>query len=200
MQKVSIRLPYHVVEAYDSADGTRSAVMRRRLIEAVEEGEVDGVPDDLRTLSAREGIVDRGQLNRKRGKFREEAHEFFGCRWEGGATPPNDMDVLAETWRNEAALYGSEYLTFVEAMMTWFTENWSYEGSRPEFPPARSFVRWSDDEEPDVEGRLVEVMEQAQEDDIPRTEAVRRVSMFHPDERVHDAAQAVFGEQSGGQA
>lgn len=195
MDKVSIRLPHHIIQAFDEADGTRSALMRRRLIEAVEDGELSGVPDDLQTLAEREAIVDRGRLVRKRAKFRESAYDFFQDRWRNGATPARDLEDLAETWRREGALYGDEYLAFVEELVEWYTANWASDGE-PDFPAAATFIDWADerpDDEIPVEERLADVLRDARENGVERPEAVEKVSKFHPTERVHRAARQVFG-------
>lgn len=195
MQKVSIRVPPEVIQAYDDADGTRSAVMRRRLIEAVEEGEVSGVGDDLKTLVEREAAVDRGRLARKRGKFKQRCYDYFRDCWQGGAVTPSDADDLAESWRAEASIYGREHVAFVESVVEWYQREWTAT-RRGGFPDPGVFVAESDPEAVDVPARLVETMREARSEGVDREQAVESVSKFNPDAEVETAAAEVYdGEQ-----
>jgi len=116
MKRISIRLPEDLIAAYDDADGTRSAVMRRRLSEAVRDGEVSGVDADLRTLVEAEDAKDRARLARRRGSFRERCHSFYADKWSSGLVTPRDAEDMAESWEAEAALYGAPYVAFVDAV------------------------------------------------------------------------------------
>lgn len=191
MQKVSIRLPAPVIDAYDDADGTRSAVMRRRLVEAVDDGEVDGIGEDLQTLVERERAVDAGRLARKRGTFKQRAYDYFRDSWKGGAVTPADARDLAESWRDEAAIYGSEHVAFVEAVVGWYVDEWSAL-DRDQFPDPGVFVARSDPDAVDVEPRLVDVLDEAKRTGLDRDRAVDRVSKFHPDAAVDRAASEVW--------
>jgi hypothetical protein len=194
MQKVSIRLPGNVIDAYDDADGTRSAVMRRRLVEAVEDGEVDGVGEDLKTLVEREAAVDRGRLARKRGKFKQRCYDFFRDCWQGGAVTPSDASDLAESWEAEAAIYGAEHMAFVEAVVEWYREEWDAIERSP-FPDPGVFVARSDPDSVAVGPKLVEVLDEARREGFDRADAVDRVSSFHPDAAVERAAQEAYGDE-----
>ena len=197
MRKVSLRLPDDLVAAYDAADGSRSAVMRRRLAEAVEGGELSGVDDDLKTLAGIEAAKDRGRLTRRRGTFRERCYAFFGEKWKSGAVTPDDADDMAESWRHEAALFGPEYVAFVEAIIGWFREQWTVETHRPGFPEATVFLARSDPDAIDVSERLIEVLQDGKDRGYSRQEAIDRAATFHARSRVEKAAAHVW-ERSGG--
>lgn len=191
MQKVSIRMPPSVIDAYDSAKGTRSALMRRRLAEAVENGELREVDSDLRVLAEREAAVDRGRLARKRGKFKQRCYTFYRDCWDDGAVTPSDAADLSESWRREADLYGPEHMAFVEAVVTHFKEHWTPTNRDP-WPDAGVFIARSNPDEIDVDNRLVEVLREADAKGIDPGEAVRSVKKFHPDTAVERAATEVF--------
>lgn len=195
MTPVSLRLPDHLVRAYDTADGNRSKVMRRTLSEAVENGEVDGVPEDLRTLAAVESIIDGGQLVKRRGTFRKRVAEFFRDKWESGYVPPDDADAMAESWRDEAALFGEGYLAWTEAVLSWYREEWDpVDDRREEWPDAGTFYERADPEAVDLDDRLVSTLRDAREAGLSRDEAVARVSKFHPDATVEVAASRAWAD------
>jgi hypothetical protein len=181
MRKVSLRLPEDLVAAYDSADGTRSAVMRRRLAEAVTEGELDGVDDDLRTLAEAEDAKDRARLARRRGSFRERCYDFFADKWRSGLTTPDDAADMAGSWEAEAALYGAEYVAFVDAVLDWYAEEWEINShKRPGFPDPSTLLARSDPEAIDVPERLVEtVRAELRDSDRTRAEVVDKLAAFH---------------------
>jgi hypothetical protein len=189
MKPISLRLPDHVVRAYDAADGNRSKVMRRALAGAVEDGEVQGVPEDLRTLAAVESIIDDGQLKKRRGTFRKRVAEFFEEKWSSGYVPPGDADGMAESWRREATLYGAEHVAWVEAILTWYRDRWDpADDRRPEWPDAGTFYDAADPGSVAIDDRLVDTLRDAREAGLTRDEAVARVSKFHPDGTVETAA------------
>jgi hypothetical protein len=193
MQKVSIRLPGDVIDAYDEAEGTRSAVLRRRLVEAVEDGEVAGVPKDLRTLVEREAAVDRGRLARKRGTFKQRCYDFYRDKWDGGAVTPEDAESLAESWEAEAAIYGPESVAFVDAVLDWYRERWAAT-NRAGFPDPGVFVARADPDAVDVDARVVDALRDAAQAGIGRREAVGSVGKFHDETAVERAAAEVFDE------
>jgi hypothetical protein len=194
MRKVSLRLPEHLVAAYDSADGTRSAVMRRRLVEAVEGGEVRGVDDDLQLLAEAEAAVDRGKLTRRRATFKSRFHDFAAGKWTDGAVTGDDMDDLAESWRDEAALFGRDELLYVRVVVEWYVENYS-PTDKPPFPTAEYFVgamrSAAREGEPgeDVPDRLVDVAREAVDDGVPRRQVIDRLSTFHDVDDVYRALE-----------
>lgn len=189
MTPVSLRLPDHLVRAYDASDGNRSKVMRRVLSEAIEGGEVEGVPDDLQTLAAVETIIDEGQLTKRRGTFRKRVAEFFADKWDSGYVPPADADRMAESWRDEAALFGAEYVAWTEALVGWYQDNWEpIDDQRPEWPDAGTLYERADPSSVDMDSRLVSTMRDAREAGLTREEAVARVSKFHPDGVVEAAS------------
>jgi hypothetical protein len=194
MRKVSLRLPEHLVAAYDSADGTRSAVMRRRLVEAVEDGEVRGVDDDLQLLAEAEAAVDRGKLTRRRATFKSRFHDFAAGKWTNGAVTGDDMDDLAESWRDEGALFGRGELEYVAAVVRWYRANYSPH-DKPPFPTPEYFVAQMRDamsvSEPgeDVPDRLVDVAREAVDDGVPRRQVIDRLSTFHDVDDVYRALE-----------
>lgn len=192
-RSVSLRLEASTVAAFDAADGNRSKVMRSVLRSAVEDGEVDGVPDDLRTLAAVEGVKDRGRLARSRATFRRRLAEYFRDKWESGYVTGEDAAELAESWRDEAAVYGEDYLAFVEAVVAWYRERWG-PVARPEWPDPSEFYRTVDPESIDVAPRLAGVMRDARDDGLDREVAVRRVAKFHEGAAVREAARMAWGD------
>lgn len=200
MRRVTVRLPEDVVAAFDAADGNRSALMRRRLQEAVEDGELNNVPEDLRRLAAREQAVDRGRYDRKVATFKERCHGFFREKWESGAVDAEDAALLAESWRAEASLYGPDALAFVEAVVDYWEAEWSAAThARPAFPEPGHFMAGAEDAEPDLRGELVEAVEAARADGCGRTEAVERVADDHgAHPELWRAAAEVYGADADG--
>lgn len=140
MRKVSIRLPDHLIAAYDSADGNRSAVMRRRLSEAVADGEVKGVAEDLQTLAEVEVAKDRGRLPRRRATFKTRCHDFFSKLWESGAVTAENAGDLAESWHAEADVFGEEEVEFLTNIIEWWKANYDPNGHLPPFPDPPQFM------------------------------------------------------------
>jgi len=197
MRKVSIRLPEPLVHAYDEADGSRSAVMRRVLSGAVADGEVEGVPADLRTLAERERAVEGGELARKAGTFKQRVHDYFAEKWRSGAVTPDDAERLAESWRDEAALYGAEDLAYVEAVVDYWRDEWAaVEARRGDWPSPAVFLAEAEPRlvDAEVEDRLVDTLRDARRDGLDRSTAVDRIKKFHPDDRVELAADRAYGE------
>lgn len=195
MERVTLRLPRHLVAAYENAEGNRSALMRRRLSEAVENGELKGVGEDLAILATREAIIDRGRLERERGKFKENVYQFFGERWDAGATPPSDADQLAESFRREAAIYGERHLAFVEAIVGWYRENWTLQGTRKPWPDAKTFHTRADPSQVNVTERLTDLLREARDElNMSKPEAIDRVGKFHDKATVEAAAAEVWAD------
>jgi len=195
MKPTSIRLPDHILRAYDSADGSRSKVMRQVLSEAVADGSVAGVDEDLQTLAAIERVVDDGKLEKRRGTFRKRCAQFFEDKWRSGYVPPADMDSMAESWRREAAIYGEEYAAWVEAVVGWYRDNWEpVDDRRDNWPDAGTFWHRTDPDAIDVETRLVETMREARETGLSRSEAIDRVSKFHAETTVRVAASRAWND------
>jgi hypothetical protein len=196
MRKVSIRIPEPLVRAYDDADGSRSAVMRRVLSEAVADGDVQGVPEDLRTLAERERAVEGGELARKAGTFKQRAHDYFGEKWRSGAVTADDAERLAESWRDEAALYGAEDLAYVEAVVDYWADEWAaVEARRGQWPTPAVFLAEADPRlvDGEITDRLADTLRDARRDGLERSTAVERVAKFHPRERVEMAADRAYG-------
>lgn len=196
MRPITLRMPDDLIAAYDRADGTRSALMRRRLAEAVENGEVDGVPPDLLVLAEREAEVDRGRLDRKRATFKTRCRDYFADKWSGGGVTVRDAEALARTWRREATLYGQEHLAFVNAVVEWYGENYD-PLDRGEFPSAGRFVAESAPESVDLPARIVESLRHARDErDMTRSTAVAKLAKFNPREVVEHAADRVYGDEN----
>lgn len=195
MDRVTVRVPSDIVRAYDKAEGNRSALMRRRLSEAVENGELTGVPDDLQTLAERENIIDRGRLSRKRATFRTRAAEFFASQWSGGGVTPDDADELAHTWRKEGSLYGSAYIAYVDAILEWYRTHYD-PLDRPAFPDAGEFIAKADPSAVDLERHLVETLSDAADKGLSKQTAIERVSEFHPTAKVRAAAERAYGDEN----
>jgi hypothetical protein len=191
MDRVTLRLPHSVIAAYEAADGNRSAVMRRRLTDAVENGELEGVPDDLQTLATVESIVEGGNLTRRRATFKSRCHGFFADKWDEGGVTGDDADALAEAWRKEAAVFGEEEIAYVEAVVEWFEANYQPD-QKPEFPDADAFVARADPERDDVSvpDRLIDVAREGLSDGLSREAMIQRLSRFHPDERARQAVES----------
>lgn len=190
MKRISIRLPEDLIAAYDDADGTRSAVMRRRLSEAVRDGEVSGVDADLRTLVEAEDAKDRARLARRRGSFRERCHSFYREKWSSGLVTPSDAEDMAESWEAEAALYGAPYVAFVDAVIAWYRDRWTPEHTeRPEFPRGSTFLRLAEPEDVDVPGRLVESVRDQLADGTDPEAVKQKLEVFHPADRAQEAVR-----------
>jgi hypothetical protein len=192
MPRVTLRLPQNVITAFERADANRSKAMRAVLTDAVADGEVEGVPDDLRALAAVEGVVSGGELERRRGTFRRRCAEFYKDKFQSGYVTAADAEAMSESWRSEAAVYGDAYLAWVDAVVGWFTENWG-PVSRPAWPQPGTFHARADPDAVDVRDRLVEVMREARDErGLDRETAVARLSKYHPDGRVESAAAVAF--------
>jgi hypothetical protein len=194
MRRVTIRLPNDLVEAYDAADGgSRSHVMRRVLLDAVAEGDVEGVPADLRTLAERERAVDTGRLARKRATYKKRLLDFYGDKWEDGAVTPTDAADLATSWRAEASLYdrdrdgdGTPHEDLLDTVLDWYRANWSRTAAeRPEWPDAGRLFRaagiGADDEAGGlgVPSDLVDAVNDHASEDVEPSEAAQRVAESH---------------------
>jgi hypothetical protein len=127
-----------MIDAYDEADGNRSELMRDALREHIEDGRLDELPERYELLAARESAVAEGRLERERGKFRHNVREFFASRWREGSTP-DEAEDMAESYRAEAELYGDEYEQFVEAVVSFYVDEWKVTG-RPDFPTTDEFT------------------------------------------------------------
>jgi len=163
MPRVTLRVPDDLRRAYEVADGgSRSALMRRVLLDAVADGEVEGVPPDLRKLAARERAVDSGRYARKRATFKSRLLGFYAEKWEDGAVTPTDAATLAASWRTEAALYDDDETTegtphddLLDAVLDWYRANWSRKAAeRPDWPDAGKLLRAADIGEEDDAGGL----------------------------------------------
>lgn len=197
-RKVSLRLPAGVLRAYDAAEANRSKLMRRVLSEAVSDGRVE-VPDDIQALAAVEDSVDKGALDRRRGTFRKRCAEFYADKYRSGYTTPDDAEDMAASWRKEAAIYGGEYLAWVDAVVAWYRENWDItEAVKEPWPDPGVFHARARPGDVDVSAHLVSVLEDARDDGLDPAEAVSRVSKFHPAERVEAAAKTAYGAAYGG--
>jgi len=195
MERVTVRLPRDVLAAIDAAEGNRSAIIRRRLSEAVRDGELKNVPEDLKTLAEREAIVESGALDRKRATFKSRCHDFFKGRWDAGGVTGEDADTLAETWRQEAALYGEAHLSYVEAVVGWFRENYdATQSQKPTFPGADLFVAKAADVDVEVDEHLVSVLQNAAEAGADRDDAVKRIRANHDPAVVEAAADRAFSD------
>lgn len=194
MERVTIRVPAPVIRAYDSADGNRSALMRRHLSEPVENGELENVPDDLLALARREAAVEKGELVRKAARFKSRAYDYYAEEWQNGAVTGADMDRLAESWREEADLYGPESRAFVDALTEWYVENYTTDADKPEeMPDPEYFVAVArDDEQTDAGEVARRAVERARDDGHDREEARRVLSRFHDDREIENAIREVY--------
>ncbi len=193
MRPITIRLPENVVAAYDAADGNRSALMRRRLAEAVENGEVDGVPSDLQTLAERDAEVDRGRLARKRSTFKQRMHDYFAEQWTDGGVTTADAERLAETWRAEAALYGEEEVAFADAVLDYWRREFDAL-DRPDFPSAGHFVALAEPEHVDMSDALIASVREARVDrGLSREATVEQLRAFHNTDMIEFAVEQVYG-------
>ena len=191
MRKVSIRLPDDVVEAYDSAHGTRSAVMRRILTGAVADGELDDVPEDLITLAAAEDAKDEGRLSRRRASYKKRVYQHFRDAWASGLVTDTDAEEMAESWETESALYGEEHMAFCDAVIEWYTDKWEPD-SRPAWPEPSEFHLLADPGEVNVEDRLVRVVREAKEQGYSQHAAEARLTRYHGEATARKAVQEVF--------
>lgn len=198
MDRVTLRLPSHVVRAYDEAAGNRSALMRRQIVDAVADGELIDVPPDLQTLAERESAVDNNALGRARGKFRQRTYDQFSRAWETGAVTTADAKDRATSYRREGALYGPSYVAFVDAIITWWEDNYR-PGARetPGFPPAKHFVAAADPDAVDVADELVDVVENAAGAGAGPDDIRRRLTRSAPEQAVEQAITEVYeGERA----
>jgi len=194
MPRVTIRLPDDLRRAYEVADGgSRSALMRRVLLDAGADGEVEGVPRDLRKLAARERVVDGGRYARKRATFKSRLLGFYSGKWEDGAVTPTDAATLAASWRAEAQLYdedeevdGTPHEDLLEAVLDWYRANWSRTAAeRPSWPDAGKLLRAAEIGEEDEAGglgvaaELVETIEDHAEDGVDPSDAAKRAADTH---------------------
>lgn len=193
MERVTIRLPSATKAAYDSADGTRSALMRRRLNEAIVDGEVVGVDADLATLAEAEAAVDEGRLTRRRATFKSRCRSFFADHWHKGGVTGDDAKALAETWHKEATLYGRLEIAFVTAVVEWFRENYQPR-EKPEFPSADVFVERAEPGDVELDDRLVAIAAEGIDDRGLSPATVRKkLQHFHDAETVEAAVHAATG-------
>lgn len=196
MERVTIRLPSATKAAYDSADGTRSALMRRRLNEAVVDGELQGVDPDLATLAEAEAAVDEGRLTRRRATFKSRCRSFFAEKWQAGGVTARDADALAETWRKEATLYGKLEIAFVTAVVEWYRENYQPR-EKPDFPSADLFVERAEPGDVHLDERLVDLASEGIEERGLSPATVRKkLQHFHDPEDVEAAVHAARGGSS----
>jgi hypothetical protein len=189
MRRISIRLPDDLIRAYDMADtNSRSEAMRAVLTDAVANGHVEGVPDDLRKLAERERVVDTGRLARKRATYKSRVYGFYGDKWETGAITPTDARDLAASWRSEAKLYDSDddadtdrFEEFLDAVLDWYAANWSTTAAeRPEWPDAGRLLRNAGitDDEQDAsiaDAELVEQVDDWAADNVDRGDALKKL-------------------------
>lgn len=212
MERVTLRVPSGLLRAYDAAEGNRSALMRRALSEYVEDGRLNLPNDDLAMLAKAETAADSGQLTRRRATFRARCREYFGKFWQRGGVDPATVDELAETWRDEAVLFGPEYVAYVDAVVSWWHENhpMSRGSGDPEqadrhqdMPDPDTFIARADPETVDVRDRIAQQLEQAAQDGKPRDEAVEAMKRFNDSDEVEAAAELAYGDAAradGGQA
>ena len=206
MRKVSIRLPDDVRRAYEVADGgSMSALMRRRLTDAVADGELEGVGPDLQTLAERERVVDSGRLARKRATFKSRAYRFYRQKWEDGAVTGRDARELSTSWRSEAKIYddqdddepGPE--AFLDALLDWYEANYTARAAqRPEWPDAGKLLRAAGFEDTDpvtagIDGELVEAAEDMADRGVERADAFRKLSDRAGVDEAGDALTACDG-------
>lgn len=147
MRRVTVRIPDDLLRAYDMAEGNRSELIRRILLDAVADGEVSGVPPDIRKLAERERAVNSGRLARKQATYKSRLLEFYREKWEDGAVTPTDAATLAASWRAEARLYdddreGTPHEDLLDALLDWYRANWSRTAAeRPAWPDAGRLLR-----------------------------------------------------------
>jgi len=197
MRRVSLRLPEDLVAAFDSAEGNRSALMRRRLSEAVVDGELSGVPADVAALARAAAAADDGRIDRRRASFRARCHSFFHDRWESGVCTPGDAEQCAESWRIEAAEYGPEFRQYVDELVDFYRREWEPTArGRPEWPDAEYFLVRSqpdlqDDSLPD---RLLQNVKEARANGVSREAALNKLLAFHDRSRAEAAVASVYGD------
>lgn len=189
MPRASLRLPDDIQRAYELADGgSKSHLMRRVLTEAVADGQVEGVPPDLRKLAQRERAVDSGRYMRKRATYKSRLYGFYQEKWQDGAVTPTNAAELAASWREEAALYdadrddGDPHDAFLDAVLEWYRANWSRTAAeRPEWPDAGRLLRAAgiaaDDEAGGLGARseLVDALDDYAEDGVEPSDALERL-------------------------
>lgn len=202
MRRVTIRLPDDLLRAYDLADANRSKLMRRVLLDAVADGRVEGVPDDIRKLAERERVVDGGRYARKRATYKSRLYRYYRDKWEDGAVTPTDAATLAASWRAEAALYDDDeddtpHDDLLDAVLDWYRANWSRTAAeRPEWPDAGRLLRaagiGADDESSGlgVTTELVEEIEDMAAENVDQKEVVKRIGTRNG-VTVTDAMQAI---------
>jgi len=199
MRNISIRLPEDLVAAYDEADGGRSALMRRRLSEAVIDGELSGVSADVAALARAAAAADDGRIDRRRASFRSRCHSFFADRWESGVCTPDDAEACAESWVKEAGEYGPEFRWFVEELVGFYRREWTPTArERAEWPDAEYFLvraepeLHQDDSLPD---RLLENVKEAHAGGVSRSAALEKLLTFHSRDRAEAAVASVYGDE-----
>jgi len=199
MRPVTIRLPEDLVAAYDGAEGGRSALMRRRLSEAVVDGELTGVPADVASLARAAAAADDGRIDRRRASFRERSHSFFRDKWESGVCTPDDAEACAESWQKEAREYGPAFGWFVEELLGFYRREWEPTArGRPEWPDPEYFLvraepeRHEDDSLPD---RLLENVAEAHAGGVSREAALDKLLAFHDRDRAEAAVASVYGDE-----
>jgi len=203
MRRVTIRIPDDLLRAYDLADTNRSQLMRRVLLDAVADGRVEGVPDDLRKLAERERVVDGGRYARKAATYKSRLYQFYAQKWEDGAVTPTDAATLAASWRAEAQLYdddtdGTPHEDLLEATLDWYRANWSRSAAeRPDWPDAGRLLQAAGVGEEDdaiaglgVTDELIDELEDMAADNVDQSEAVKRIGT-RDGVTVTDAMQAI---------
>jgi len=192
MDRVTLRLPDHVIAAYDRSDGNRSALMRNELTKAVESGELKNTPEDLIKLAAVDMAASTGKLDNRQGTFKKRLHEWAGEHWDSGAVTGVDMTSMLASWREEAALFGSEYVAFVDALEDWYTENYDPEKVGTDFVSAQRLVAESDPESASVDAALVSLLESAADSGVAKEDATRHALKFHEPELVEECAEVAY--------
>jgi hypothetical protein len=197
MRNISIRLPEDLVAAYDEAEGGRSALMRRRLSEAVVDGELTGVPADVAALARASAAADEARIDRRRASFRERCHSFFETKWKSGACTPDDAEQCAESWRAEAGEYGPEFRTYADEIVGFYRLEWAAaRRERPEWPDPEYFLiraqpDLQDDSLPD---RLLQNIKEARANGVSREAALDKLLAFHDRSRAETAVASVYGD------
>jgi hypothetical protein len=199
MRNISIRLPEDLVAAYDEAEGGRSALMRRRLSEAVVDGELTGVPADVAALARASAAADDGRIDRRRASFRARCHSFFADRWQSGACTPDDAEQCAESWRTEASEYGPKFREYVDEIVGFYGLEWAAtRRERPEWPDTEYFLVRA---QPDIQDsdslpdRLLQNVKEARAGGLGRRETLDKLLAFHPRDRAEAAVSSVYGDK-----
>jgi hypothetical protein len=199
MRPITVRLPEDLVAAYDAADGGRSALMRRRLSEAVVDGELTGLPADVAALARASAAADDGRIDRRRASFRERCHSFFQDRWTSGACTPSDAEQCAESWRTEASEYGPEFREYVDEIVGFYGLEWAAtRRERPEWPDPEYFlVRTQPDLQDDsLPDRLLQNVKEARANGVSRQAALNKLLAFHDRGRAEAAVASVYGDDN----